>query len=172
MNVTWQGQQRRHDAPVSGCDHAGRQEMPPDPAAGTSPPPTRCTPGILIPPRSWDHDSFSATAPHDARHASPRCSSAPRLTRTQTKTTTPLDAATPGTSLPSWRSRTYSSAPTLGCALDYQIILLPEQCRPRRRAATTNAGTLGRRPRPRRGGRRCDRVPSISQRAAEPAGTR
>src|SRR5262249_39752651 len=43
---------------------------------------TRCTPDILIPPRSWDHDSFSATAPHEARHAPPCCWLAGRMPAT------------------------------------------------------------------------------------------
>jgi hypothetical protein len=77
---------RQHERNLAGsttmAGHALRRLRPcspsgtptrPNPAGGTSPPPTRCTPGSLNSARSWDHDSFSATVSHDARHAPPHC---------------------------------------------------------------------------------------------------
>src|SRR5262249_20861503 len=106
------------------CRSSGNPTHP-DPDAGMSPPPTRCTPDILIPPGSWDHDSFFNTAPHDARHAPPRCWLAPRPIRTRTETTTPLDAATPGTSPQSRRSCTLPRANTARMAK--KVLLYSDQ---------------------------------------------
>src|SRR6516165_3809564 len=76
-----------------------------DPAFGTSPPPTRYTPSTHNPLYSWDRGFASATAPHDARHAPPRCWSARHHRRTRTKTSTPPDAAVRGMFPPSCHSR-------------------------------------------------------------------